>query len=119
MHAEEDARLQIPVTRSAFEPVLLAVEQVVELFDEFEKPVAVLLLLDHCAQLIHAFFFVWSHGRWDDRPGNAGRTLRRVFVDAFFPESGIPKVRYLGNLPASRRFFTHANSPDASSGSTF
>lgn len=69
--------LEILAARFAFKPVLLALKQIVKLPDEVEKSVSILLPLDHRAQLVHAFFFVWSHGKWDGRRANAAVLRRR------------------------------------------
>jgi hypothetical protein len=43
------------------EPLLLLFQQLAEFFDQFEKTVMVLFLLNQCAQLVQAFALVWSH----------------------------------------------------------
>jgi len=48
-----------------FQPLFLALQQVVEFPDQFQKPGVVFLVLDQLTQLIHAFAFVWFHGEWD------------------------------------------------------
>ena len=46
---------------SFFQAVFFPFKQLVELFDQLQKPVAIMFLLNQGAQLIHAFAFVRCH----------------------------------------------------------
>ena len=48
------------------EALLLAIQQFIEFLDQLQETEVVLFFLNQCAQLVHAFAFVWSHRAWDD-----------------------------------------------------